>query len=530
MGNTDKEKKKKSAKHQSAAAAKAKPPAKAKPRRARKLKSKAASQKNHMQDDTDSSDEGEGGDDGEDRGDVLQEDIDWKDVALSKALISVITNNPMIKQALFPSPGLNVLGSKGGGKPKTDFHWQLCQILFTNHETYGLALRKAEECTVVKKRAAWKRTWGIKIKNRLKKMGTITNGHKKTMGETGAGITRADKIDMTKENHFTNKWGEHPNIVPSGLGNGNSGMDMSTFTDGPGAASEEEEEEALGSPTQWGIENDESELPSDDEADEGEDGEDGGKPNKGKGKEKGSTMNGEVPKLGRTGTMPGKSKLATRPAKENKKKRKADEFADIAEAEELTRQRQLELARAKVEAKQATKQAEYAYKMQKMLDKKERRQEKNEERAEKMHFLRLREERGLGMGIPTGIHAATSGGSGGSSLSLTSHNTSIHSSLGNQGGLSDTFTDTSTPSGFYHINSPVLPANDHASSGPVDEFAFTHIPNTHSYSSHGTSSGQNSERGAEQMGTPSVAAAWLAGSWLSKPTLATGSARLTAKK
>lgn len=38
-------------------------------------------------------------------------------------------------------------------------------------------------------------------------MGTIANGHKKTMGETGAGITRADEIDMTKENHFTNKWG-----------------------------------------------------------------------------------------------------------------------------------------------------------------------------------------------------------------------------------------------------------------------------------------------------------------------------------
>ena len=35
------------------------------------------------------------------------------------------------------------------------------------------------------------------------------NGHKKTMGETGAGITRADEIDMTQENHFTNKWGTY---------------------------------------------------------------------------------------------------------------------------------------------------------------------------------------------------------------------------------------------------------------------------------------------------------------------------------
>ena len=93
----------------------------------------------------------------------------WKDVALSEALISAITNDPMIKQALFPSPGSNVSGSKGGGKPKTDFHWQLCQILFTDHEVYRLALHKAEECTIVKKRAAWKRTWVIKIKNRLKK-------------------------------------------------------------------------------------------------------------------------------------------------------------------------------------------------------------------------------------------------------------------------------------------------------------------------------------------------------------------------
>ena len=37
--------------------------------------------------------------------------------------------------------------------------------------------------------------------------------------------------------------GECPNIVPSGLGNGNSEMDMSMFTDGLGAASEEEEED-----------------------------------------------------------------------------------------------------------------------------------------------------------------------------------------------------------------------------------------------------------------------------------------------
>jgi hypothetical protein len=93
----------------------------------------------------------------------------WKDVELSQALITAITDDTKIKQALFPSPGSNVSGSKGGGKPKTDYHWELCQILFTDHDTYGSALRKVEECTNVKKCAALKRTWGIKIKNRLKK-------------------------------------------------------------------------------------------------------------------------------------------------------------------------------------------------------------------------------------------------------------------------------------------------------------------------------------------------------------------------
>jgi len=219
MGNTDKEKKKKSAKHQSATAAKATP------RRARKLTCKMILTV-LMKEEVEMIEKTE---------EMFFKRISsqsfahntkltsylpltiksWKDVALSEALISAITNDPMIKQALFLSPGsnvewgssgtlllrltdgkgqarmdwltadkqtkrdskdsgtlqgtpdtrgvslahyYNVSRSKGGGKPKTDFHWQLCQILFTDHETYGLALRKAEECTIVKKRAAWKRT------------------------------------------------------------------------------------------------------------------------------------------------------------------------------------------------------------------------------------------------------------------------------------------------------------------------------------------------------------------------------------
>ena len=37
----------------------------------------------------------------------------------------------------------------------------------------------------------------------------ITNEHKATMGETGAGITREDEIDMSQDNAFTTKWGTY---------------------------------------------------------------------------------------------------------------------------------------------------------------------------------------------------------------------------------------------------------------------------------------------------------------------------------
>jgi hypothetical protein len=161
-------------------------------------------------------------------------------------------------------------------------------------------------------------------------------------------------------------------------------MDMSIFTDGPGAASDRNDEygREAASPTRWGIEDEGAGLPIEgEEANEHEVSEDSGKPDRcNKGQD--DTANKQVAKLGRTGTKLGNSRPATRrPVKENKK-RKVDKFADIAEAEQLTRRRQLELAKMKVEAKQATKQTEYTYKMQKMLDRKERRQERNQERVE----------------------------------------------------------------------------------------------------------------------------------------------------
>jgi len=297
--------------------------------------------------------------------------------------------------------------------------------------------------------------------------------------------------------------GERPSVVPSGLGNGNSDMDMSVFTDGPAATSDRNQEEVeveeveAGSPTRWGMVNGDESLPSGD--DEGGS-EDGG----GLGPDNRPGKNNKVAKLGRTGAKPGSSRPVTRPVKENKRKRKADDFSDIAEAEELTRQRQLELAKAKVEAKQATKQAEYAYKMQKMLDRKERRKERIQERVEKMHMLQLRAERGMGTGLPNGtgsgmpgMHTITS------SSSFPSHSPrtpSVRASLSNQD-LSNMFPGALTSGSYYHMNSPIPPVTT-LSSG-MDEFGFANEQTLSSYSSGGTTPGPSSEHTTEQMGSPS---------------------------
>ena len=93
----------------------------------------------------------------------------WSDVKLSESLISHITNDEKIKQALFPSPGAHLSTVKGGGKPKTDYHWQLADLLFSTDFRYAAALAKVKECTDNRKVVGMKRSWGVKIKNQLKK-------------------------------------------------------------------------------------------------------------------------------------------------------------------------------------------------------------------------------------------------------------------------------------------------------------------------------------------------------------------------
>lgn len=89
--------------------------------------------------------------------------ISWieNDHALEFSLLNVIEDSEEIKAALFPPKGANQSTSKGGGKRKTEFHWQICQLLFEGHTKYGLAFALVDG----KKQQS---VWGTKIKNHLK--------------------------------------------------------------------------------------------------------------------------------------------------------------------------------------------------------------------------------------------------------------------------------------------------------------------------------------------------------------------------
>jgi hypothetical protein len=127
----------------------------------------------------------------------------WKEEGLSERLLAAITDDPRIKQGLFPSPGANVSSSKGGGQKKTTWQWQLALHVFSDHPKYSAAIKSAS-CEGASKLQG---VWSDKIRNRLKKMVAITRGYIHEMGQTGAGIAQEEDINMETKNDFTNKWG-----------------------------------------------------------------------------------------------------------------------------------------------------------------------------------------------------------------------------------------------------------------------------------------------------------------------------------
>ena len=86
--------------------------------------------------------------------------LSWRDPSLTWALIAAITDDPLIKQGLFPSPGANVSTSKGGGKPKTDHHYAVALAIFGEHDVY-------KDTFALAKGPKEKAVWGKKVKNRI---------------------------------------------------------------------------------------------------------------------------------------------------------------------------------------------------------------------------------------------------------------------------------------------------------------------------------------------------------------------------
>ncbi|KAF8160585.1 hypothetical protein BJ912DRAFT_1100186 [Pholiota molesta] len=263
--------------------------------------------------------------------------IDWNG-SLSLKLVNAILANPNIKQGLYPSPGGNMASLNSGGNKKT---------------------RQS--------------VWGAKIKNRLVRMTKITHEHNETLGKTGQGIERAEDVDMSLNNSFTNKWAEiiaecpwylemrsliaeRPNIVTVGVGNSSSSIDVGVLQNLADPSVDDDDDVVTSeAPTSEGpghnILNDDvadaimatSDLDIESEALEEK---------KSNVKRKAALVlsdSEDIKPTVKTLAQPGKSKLASSTAGP-KKRTRLEELSVAAQAEELTRQKELEVNKAKIEA------------------------------------------------------------------------------------------------------------------------------------------------------------------------------------
>lgn len=93
----------------------------------------------------------------------------WKDRDLTWQLINCITEDPIIRQGLFPGPGANVSTTKGGGLSKAHHHKELAARIFGDHPVYGPAFAQA---LTPKEKVVW----ANRIKNRIQ-ASVVTASH-----------------------------------------------------------------------------------------------------------------------------------------------------------------------------------------------------------------------------------------------------------------------------------------------------------------------------------------------------------------
>ncbi|KAJ4465951.1 hypothetical protein C8J55DRAFT_493217 [Lentinula edodes] len=251
---------------------------------------------------------------------------------------------------------------------KVDYQFMLAEAV-SSRENFGFSKRFESD----KKTSKGRSWWAGKIKSKLKDLVDKWKQCKKMMGETGAGLTSEEQIDLTKENSLTTAWlniakvkrmlpqyftlvqiiGQHPNIEPIGLGNGENGVvdgiesilalgNSRSFSD-LSSDLEEEKFETLSKE----VDNVEDELNSDSEGQNDED--------QSKGKEHISASNNDSNKITAKqarGPKPNKSVKAEKPAP-RKGSSMFDKFSEISQEEERTKQRHLDLRQKQVEAEKA---------------------------------------------------------------------------------------------------------------------------------------------------------------------------------
>ncbi|KAG1787640.1 uncharacterized protein HD556DRAFT_1312539 [Suillus plorans] len=241
--------------------------------------------------------------------------IEWTE-ELTFQMLTEITEDKDIKQGLFPVPGSN---PRNQGVPKTHWHWYI-----------------------------------------------------KVMGATGAGIKKRSDVDKSHQNQFVTKWmeiegacpyffemreliGQRPNNIPVGLSNNDTDIDVSAIirsspdyapgNDLGGYASEE-----------WDIERQTPECGNDSAKNVALVPSEDGKHVDGVRKRRG-TENEKAPR---------------------KKKQKKDEFAEIVQAEEVTRQKEMDVAKVRAEKdimRAKIKLAKIELEREKLCDQRERRRD-----------------------------------------------------------------------------------------------------------------------------------------------------------
>jgi hypothetical protein len=128
---------------------------------------------------------------------------------LTDLLWTHIEDDPKVCHVLYPGKGGNPSTVNGGGMKKIHVFYMLAEKLFKDHKDYkDLPAVKAAFDQRHPDHKNWKKTFSIKIKNRIDKLETQTKKQFKELSQTGQGIMSRDEIylDTELDNIFSMKF------------------------------------------------------------------------------------------------------------------------------------------------------------------------------------------------------------------------------------------------------------------------------------------------------------------------------------